>query len=351
MRHPKLAQMKRYKYVHLCPVEKFMPPFVEFIDKQFGLNDHLFLANGLKDPALFKNCPNVRPFGKLKEILFALWNLNRANIIILHSLFSIKVVFILWLQPWLLPRCRWVIWGGDLYMHNDLQKKWWGRWWDLIPKQAISRIGGLITHIEGDVRYSRKWYGASGKWHECFMYPSNLYYEKPNQMAAHDGINILVGNSATESNNHKEVLSKIEQLKRDDVVVYCPLSYGDQSYAQAVSDYGKSLFGDNFIALREFMPLSKYNDLLGGIDIAIFNHRRQQGMGNTTTLLGMGKKVYMKKDVTPYSMFKNLGIQIYSVEDLNLDLISEDVARANRAAVMDYFSEDRLKEQWEAIYE
>ena len=41
------------------------------------------------------------------------------------------------------------------------------------------------------------------------------------------------------------------------------------------------------------MPFNQYLEFLGKIDIAIFNHRRQQGFGNAITLLGLGKKVYL----------------------------------------------------------
>jgi len=34
------------------------------------------------------------------------------------------------------------------------------------------------------------------------------------------------------------------------------------------------------------MPLDEYLNLLAKIDIAIFNHKRKQAMGNITTLLG-----------------------------------------------------------------
>lgn len=38
------------------------------------------------------------------------------------------------------------------------------------------------------------------------------------------------------------------------------------------------------------MPFEEYLGLLAKIDIAILNHKRQQAMGNITTLLGLGKK-------------------------------------------------------------
>ena len=99
-----------------------------------------------------------------------------------------------------------------------------------------------------------QWYGVSGKWHECFMYPSNLYRELPVHDSPHDGLNILLGNSADPSNNHKEVLDKLRSYATENIRIYCPLSYGDRKYAQIVSDYGRLMFGEKFLALRDFMP-------------------------------------------------------------------------------------------------
>ena len=40
-------------------------------------------------------------------------------------------------------------------------------------------------------------------------------------------INILIGNSATETNNHIEVLDLLSKFKNEDIKIYVPLSYGD----------------------------------------------------------------------------------------------------------------------------
>ena len=45
-------------------------------------------------------------------------------------------------------------------------------------------------------------------------------------------------------------------------------------------------FWRKFKPLVDFMPFDEYLNLLAKVDIAIFNHKRQQAMGNTTILLG-----------------------------------------------------------------
>jgi len=46
------------------------------------------------------------------------------------------------------------------------------------------------------------------------------------------------------------------------------------------------IFREKFKPLVDFIPFDEYLNLLAKVDIAIFNHKRQQTMGNITTLLG-----------------------------------------------------------------
>jgi hypothetical protein len=130
------------------------------------------------------------------------------------------------------------------------------------------------------------------------MYPSNLYKEYQVPAKQHTGINILVGNSADPSNNHLDVLDKLEAHKNENIKIYVPLSYGNQVIAEE-----KKRFGDKFIPRTEMMPFQNYLEFMGLIDIAIFNHKRQQAIGNTITLLGLRKKVFIRSDVVQWQFF------------------------------------------------
>ena len=128
-----------------------------------------------------------------------------------------------------------------------------------------------------------------------------------------------------------------------------PLSYGDLNYAKEVIAIGKEIFKDNFIPITDYMDFSEYISLLGTIDIAIFNHNRQQAMGNITTLLGLGKKVYIRTDITSYSYLSDLGINIYDTNNFELSKLSETNKEQNIKIVKEYFSKETLVKQWENI--
>ena len=98
------------------------------------------------------------------------------------------------------------------------------------------------------------------------------------------------------------------------------------------------------------MPFEKYLEFLGKIDIAVFAHKRQQAMGNMTTLLGLGKKVYLRSDVTPWEFYSKLGVKVFDVDGLELLPIHKDEATRNRQIVAGNFSHDALVAQLREIF-
>jgi hypothetical protein len=130
------------------------------------------------------------------------------------------------------------------------------------------------------------------------------------------GNDILLGNSATPTNNHAEMLMMLSKLDLGDRKVIVPLSYGDESYANQVIDLGNSLLGSHFYPVREFMPIGEYNKLLSTCSVAIMNHRRQQAMGNAVIMLYLGAKLFLDKDGVIYNFFTKRGALVYPIQEL-----------------------------------
>lgn len=332
------------KILHLFGWDKkFVPPFIDFVREHFDESEHSFIIYGPVNDAQLPAGQNIIYYPSLLRNLPALLaNIRAARKIILHGLFSSHLFYALALQPWLLKKCYWTIWGGDLYIHNAETKDW--RWYknEWIRRFVIARVGHFITQIKGDYELARQWYGAKGVWHECFMYPSNLYHEPPVQNTPHEGINILVGNSADPSNNHREVLERLRPYAQDAIRIYCPLSYGDQNNAEEIVEYGKFIFGEKFVALREFIPFDEYLNLLAIIDVAIFNHTRQQGMGNITTLLGLGKKIFIRNEITSWEFFNQINVAVFDMEFIDIKSLNKKTRDQNRLIIAEYFSEENL---------
>ena len=53
----------------------------------------------------------------------------------------------------------------------------------------------------------------------------------------------------------------------------------------------------------------------------MFNHNRQQAMGNTITLLGLGKKVYMRRGVAQWSFFESHKIKVFDIVNFDLQVL------------------------------
>lgn len=191
-----------------------------------------------------------------------------------------------------------------------------------------------------------------------FTYYPLEYIIKDRELRA-DGPDILLGNSASATNNHLEAFDFLSGLNLEGKKIYTPLSYGMPDYADAVEEYGSNVLGDRFAPLTTFLPLQEYNKIISRCGVVIMNHYRSQAMGNLIASLYMGAKVYLN-DTTAYQYFKNMGCHIFLIEkdllkrDRALGLLSHEKAEHNRRVLEDEFSIDilqkKLKKSFEEIF-
>jgi len=334
--------------------KKFLCPFRDLIRQHFADGRHRFVVYGSTgadaDATIASDDTTVYPGRLMKHAFELAAAIARAEKVMLHGLFHSHLYYILSLQPWLLTKCYWYIWGGDLYVHENgkpgirFQKDEWFR------RFVISRLGHLVTYVQGDYELAKEWYGATGAYRECILYPSNVYRPSASPIRAAGPMNIQVGNSADPANCHLEIFERLSQFQNEDFRIYVPLSYGDQAHAAKVVEAGKRMFGHRFIPMTDFMPYSQYCEYLQSLDIAIFAHKRQQGMGNMIALLGMGKKVYMRSDVTSWRLFSKLDVAVFDFENLELTALDKPSQRTNARKIATYFSEERLRNQLSSLF-
>lgn len=346
--------------LHVGTLDKFIPPFVKLVNEQFQEEEHRFWFTGsvkqypLEQSKSVYVCANG-VWNKLLGYARLVRQLHSTRKIMLHGLFNIRLVLLLALCPWVLPKCHWLIWGGDLYQHTKTSGTLRSRIKEALRRFVIHRVGHLVTYIEGDLELARQWYGAKGTHHECIMYLSNVVNPEMAPEASPEpdkaGLKILLGNSADPSNNHIEALERLLPYKDQDIRIYAPLSYGDQDNAKKVIVRGKEWFGDKFVPMTDFMPFEQYLDFLKSLDIAVFNHQRQQAMGNTISLLGMGKAVFMRSDVSHWRFLSGLGIKLFDVSQVTLQPLSSNEREQNAHIVHSYFSRTTLIKQLSDIFE
>lgn len=335
------------KILHISGCDKFIPPFVELIKENFNFEEHEFLLTGgmAEDKLIKANNVHLAKKGKLARLRHyfkVLIKMHQADKVILHGLFDIYLVIILFFTPWLLKKCYWVMWGGDLYAYKLAKHNWKRSVREFFRRSVIKKIGYLVTGTPGDADLARKWYQASGRHIVCFNYPSNTITELDVKERLDDTLRIQLGNSADPTNRHEYLIDILSSYKSENIQIFAPLSYGDRLHAGLIIEKGKEIFGNKFIPLTDFMSVDEYREFQSKIDIAVFAHKRQQAFGNTLTLLGMGKKVFIDKSSTLNGVFKSYSIKVYDIEKFDIQRIKADVSTKNIENVKKNFSKDSL---------
>lgn len=346
--------MRNNKILHILYPEKFFRDYIHFIAENFDSREHLFLY--LKTRGDEPSYPNVKRMRFYRIPILFHWELYRLmlahNKVMLHSLSKKRIVNFLFLFPWFSKKCYWLLWGGDMYYRlsntSSGRKKNLGNY---MFSHVVKKLGYILTHIKGDVDIARKEFGFKGFHYNCMLYPSNLFNDVALEKKSSEGLTLLLGNSSHKSNNHKEIIDRIAYLRNSDVRIFCPLSYGSKRVAEDVANYGNLVFGNKFIPLMNFISKNEYLELLGAVDVAIFNHWRQQGVGNIISLLGLGKTVYLRQEVTTWDMLVDKGITVKDVRTLDrLELIHPSERDVNVAIVKACFSKEVLVEQYKDIF-
>jgi dTDP-N-acetylfucosamine:lipid II N-acetylfucosaminyltransferase len=95
---------------------------------------------------------------------------------------------------------------------------------------------------------------------------------------------------------------------------------------------------------------------LSSVDVGLFNHDRQQALGNIFSLLYFGKKVYIKNDITTWDFLTSKGITVYNIYDLDklnleeLIYIEDSLKEKNRENLQKEFSIEKGIELWGKIF-
>ncbi len=169
------------------------------------------------------------------------------------------------------------------------------------------------------------------------------------------GGDILLGNSATATNNHAEMLRLLAAHDLDGRKVVVPLSYGDPDYRDAILALGRRLLGARFEPLTQFMPLAQFNAVIARCSCAIMNQRRQQAIGNIGVALHRGARLYLDESGVLYRFFRDRGAHVFSTRALEaggdgaFEPLSPAERTHNRAILDALWSDATVKRNAEAF--
>jgi hypothetical protein len=272
-------------------------------------------------------------------------NLTNFSHIFIHFLCDIKLKIID--KAPLTSKIIWMCWGQDIHkliiansytsrtsfllLKNKLYKEyfWKYAYWLLIikfqfssKKQLLKKIDFCCPVIEEDLLLTNKRLGLNIKFLP-FRYGAldDILGEHNNNKCS--GNNILIGNSSTYASNHLDTLYQLQQLSISNQKIVIPLNYGNKNYGNQIQDYANTMFSGKTIILRNYLPITEYNSILSNCSIAIFNHVRQQALGNIIISLWIGARVYLNETSLLYLNLKKMGLIIFSIKkDLNIKTIS-----------------------------
>ena len=357
--------------IHIFTSEgSYNQSFIRFFESSFSLDDSLFIFRS-KPENKYNYSDNLRKRiayidNGYKFIFRLLPRLFSAGKIYIHYLPVGPSLYVFYAFRFLLKKAVWVLWGGDLYYFKYRPKNFRADVYEFLRRGIIKKIPVIACFIKGDYEIAQKVYHTKARYrYVCYPMPTDFPYLaelKKNALrktgSGGHAKTILVGNSAADTNQHIEILNILSKFKDRDLKVICPLSYAvEDEYVQSVLNCGNRIFGSNFIPLLEMMSPEEYSNLLDSVDVAIMNHQRQQGLGNVLALLYLGKKVYIRKDTTPFGYLSDLGLGIYNTLDLSNATFEEifsmdELLKASNAAIIDKeFSRENFVAVWKNLFQ
>lgn len=360
--------------LHLLHDEKIVNRTINLFEEAYPDNNLFVVFSGKKKFRFVEKKLNVISY---KEF-FRSRNDYAFSAVIIHFLNIRKINFLLRLNKWDLP-IYWIIWGADLYNKLLVPKgfkmfppnhfftrdiKWWRTPVLAIKKYIASKkqmktIDFIKTHVdyivtdttENDYDNLVLYYPQLKvkKWKDFFYYPIDMILSPELLNLSVKKNWIMIGNSASATNNHEYALELLSKLDIGDRKVVMPLSYsGKKKYIKHILNIAENSLGENFYPLLKFMPLSEYNEILLNVNVAIFANWRQEAIGNILVALYLGAKVYISSHNPIFDWAANHGFIIFELEKINqfeIDNPLDDIAiNTNRKIIQELYNRDRFME-------
>lgn len=368
--------MKKLKILHLCTDEKFIDRAINIFELVYPKQNIVCVYNRGGGISHIKR--NVDFMVGVKESILGinLVNIGDVDILIVHSLRDFWFRTIEKLDK-KIP-IVWVGWGYDYYDLIGGDEKWLLKDTHLIHRQTRERKGikqsikevimypkirrlkcieriqyftPVIPSEYNILKESHKWkvFPEQVDWNYCAAEKDLSSYVFDNENIKRE--NILIGNSATSTNNHIEVFNVLKKQNLQQRKLIIPLNYGDVVYGAKIRQVAKELFADNADVLIDFMPLDEYIEKINSCGFVIMNHVRQQGVGNIVVMIYFGAKIFLREENPTFEFLKSKGLAIFTIQELEMNpnllsspLKNNDITK-NRAIIESIWSDTILMEK------
>jgi hypothetical protein len=215
-----------------------------------------------------------------------------------------------------------------------------------IFKSAINRFDVVVPVMPLDYNMLRTDYGFTSKMvHLNYLTPFFFDNVEVNSPKFKSGNNIMLGNSASYTNNHIELIDVLYKVGFGRQVII-PLNYGDKKYSSIVSNYASNKLKENAVILNDFLEYNEYCSIVDSCGVLIMNHIRQQAVGNVLLGLLTGKTIYLRKESSVYEYLTSKGFLIKKIEDIDFEgivMLKESELIENYHLAFRFFGKQAVK--------
>ena len=319
--------------------------FLEFFEENFNTADSIFIfrskagkfnySSKLRSRLRFYDTPG-------KMIIHAFPKVVKSDEIFFHY-FPVGPSLYFWFVC--LPllkrkKVNWNLWGGDLYFYLSKKSSLKNYAFEWIRSKLIKQVDRIICPVKGDFELAKKVYNTHAEYYYAF-YPALFDHSQLDHLLQSNREPgkkkvIMLGNSADPANRHLELLEWLRPFRDERIRIICPLSYGSKENAEHVMKIATEIYKEKFVPITNYLSQEEYANLLSTVDVAIMNHRRQQGLGNIFTLLYLKKKVYIRSDVSSFEFFQDIGIHIFDSLSISEESFSELLKFESSQAASNY---------------
>jgi len=362
--------------VHLFEDQKFVDITIEnFENVSNGLNKYIVFSNNDKLTYVSrKEDVIILPNSSYKLDIDLVY--KDCQLLIIHFLSPLKL-YILKHKPHHV-KVIWSVWGSDAYDHfkvqnnfepitsvtqkstlfQKLKDSYFFTFYHLMKYrikplskelELLQLIDYVITVLPNEFKVVKNEFGLVAKYID-YNYGINNFDKFSDRSL---GNSILVGNSATSTNNHLDVFEIIKSTTNMDIIV--PLSYGAydyEDYKENIISEGRRIFNKNFLPIENFMNLHDYRELTFSCNTVIMYHIRQQALANILMSLFQGMRLFLNSKSITYSFLKDQGMIVF---DLKKDYkligveLNEDDKQINKQLVLNLTSRKVIKEKTKGI--
>jgi hypothetical protein len=213
----------------------------------------------------------------------------------------------------------------------------------------LNKIDYIANSYEEEFSEIQKLSGLNKNWFPFWYFPLE-YMVDTYTTTINSKTSLMVGNSGHISNNHLDVIQKIEHFKINYNQIIFPLSYGNQKYIENLTEKIYRTFPNSGNILNSFLELEDYIELMSSVSVFILDARRQQAVGTIVPVLWHGAKVFLSNKNTFYHFLKRIGLIVYCYEtELTEKTINEGLTlqeiNHNRDILYKHLNEKHLLEQ------